>query len=594
MFREYAEHGWLLVPIAPGEKGPSKPGWNRRDRCISNPLAASRLKAAGLAHAYSGTCALDLDDVDGARTAFRERGIDLDALLTAPDAVRIDSGRPNRAKLLYRLNDPLPTKQIVPVAAQLRCATADGLTVQDVLPPSPHPTGSTYAWLFPDQNIGAWARLPAIPAELGAWWRELVDAPTAAPTAPSAAPSELAALIARFDPDCGYDEWLRVGMAIHHETGGDDEGLDLWDAWSQKAAEKYKGRSDLEFHWRSFGSSDTPVTAGSLRREQAAAPDEFPIVDPGAPADDPWAAADAERAARFEPVHGKDWANRPPPEWLVKGVLPQQDLAMMRGAPGTGKSFLALDMAMAIAGERDWNGRDTKHGAVAWIAAEAAGSMRNRLRAYAQGHDVQLAEHDFWVIGETPDLSDAEQVAALMAAAGKVNPTLIVVDTLSAASGGANENSGEDMNAILAACRALHRATGALVVLVHHTGKDASKGARGWSGLTGAMHTEIAIETIEGTKARIAKIEKQRDGEAGIQMPFQLVPVSIGLDGTTSCMVDHFAPAQLAAVTNYAAPIETAASEPHFASLLVAYGGVDEIECVAAGDDEFNDLLGVL
>lgn len=62
----------------------------------------------------------------------------------------------------------------------------------------------------------------------------------------------------------GYNEWLRVGMALHHATGGGIDGLDLWDQWSQTAPDKYTRRADLEYKWGSFGKSSNPVTIGTL------------------------------------------------------------------------------------------------------------------------------------------------------------------------------------------------------------------------------------------------------------------------------------------------------------------------------------------
>jgi hypothetical protein len=97
----------------------------------------------------------------------------LDALLGREDSVQIVSGRPNRAKLLYKLPagvEPLRSRQLWKqdgrAALELRCATEDGLTVQDVLPPSIHPdTGRPYEWR------GNWRNLPDLPVELLTLWR---------------------------------------------------------------------------------------------------------------------------------------------------------------------------------------------------------------------------------------------------------------------------------------------------------------------------------------------------------------------------------------------------------------------------------------
>jgi hypothetical protein len=106
--KEYAEYGWVLCSIREGEKRPRGDGWNKRENGITEPERAQHLIGAGLCHAFSGTCAIDIDNVDLARVWFRERGIDLDALMKADDAVQIVRGDASHGKLLYALPEPLP------------------------------------------------------------------------------------------------------------------------------------------------------------------------------------------------------------------------------------------------------------------------------------------------------------------------------------------------------------------------------------------------------------------------------------------------------------------------------------------------------
>lgn len=107
LISQYVEHGYALVPIPRGEKGPKGKGWNDRENAITDAKRATAIQGnVGLAHLYCSphiTAALDIDDYTLASTYLANRGIDLQALLDAPDAVQITSGRQNRAKLLYRL-----------------------------------------------------------------------------------------------------------------------------------------------------------------------------------------------------------------------------------------------------------------------------------------------------------------------------------------------------------------------------------------------------------------------------------------------------------------------------------------------------------
>ena len=551
-FTPHIEHGWTLVPIQPGSKGPRARGWNRKQNCITDP--DHHMLSAGLAHAYSGTCALDVDDYPAAAAWLAERGVSLDELFLQKDSVQISSGRKDHGKLLYALPTPMASKQIKmsrlrelengekdTCILDFRCATAAGLTMQDVLPPSVHPdTGLEYKWDYADDMIGDWRDLPPLPPELYEIWLGELEHERSRADVPEkgAALDELRALLEHRDPDMSRDDWVRVGMAIHHETDGGLEGLNLWDEWSREG-EKYVGRADLETVWRSFHDTPNAVTVGSLRQDAVSTPDEFPDAAAALGTNDPWADAEAAKRARFSLTHVSEIAQRDPPEWIVDNLVPQADLVMMYGNSGAGKSFLALDLSFAVASGFTWFNQCSKKGPVVWIAAEAAGAMRNRAKAYAQARGVQLETTELHVIEQTLSLMDREDARILTEVLGEVRPRMIVVDTLAAASGGANENSGEDMNQVLNHCRQLHAATGAMILLIHHSGKDASRGARGWSGIRAAVDAEFEVSYNASSPIRTLTVTKQRDGTDGTVMPFRLLAVPLGFDDATSCVIEY-------------------------------------------------------
>jgi predicted P-loop ATPase len=253
-------------------------GWQERGRCIADPDVAIFIDGnVGLAHAYSGTVCLDIDDLEKACTWFAERGIELIDWLEAIDAVQITSGRAGRAKLLYR-GPVLPTFNLKPYGFELRCGNNRGTTMQDVLPPSIHPdTGKPYEWA----GFGDWRHIPEIPPELLAIWQGMVKPDTKIPREKREIKmehEELREMVAQHDPDSGYDDWVRIGMALHHETEGSEDGLAIWDQWSSLGA-KYEGSSDLESHWRSFRLDGTnPVTGASLRISKPADASEFRVI----------------------------------------------------------------------------------------------------------------------------------------------------------------------------------------------------------------------------------------------------------------------------------------------------------------------------
>lgn len=281
-FADYARHGWALCALEKGAKGPKYKDWPTKPIPAD---AAEGLDGAGLLHVLSKTCALDIDNLEGARGWLAERGVDLTALLEADDAVMVSSGTPNRAKLLYKLSRPMRTLKPKGSGLELRCATADlTKSVHDALPPSQHPSGRQYAWEF--GILGDWHKLPAIPASLVALWRSLVnEEPETQPevqetTQPPVNLVQLRKAAFKHDPDCEYDEWTRVGMQLHDATSGAQEGFNIWSDWSKGIKRSaYPGEATLKSHWLSFSSQGGKHVASgaALAAELPAEADEFPL-----------------------------------------------------------------------------------------------------------------------------------------------------------------------------------------------------------------------------------------------------------------------------------------------------------------------------
>lgn len=263
--------------------------------------------------------------------------------------------------------------------------------------------------------------------------------------------------------------------------------------------------------------------------------DEFDVLEPV-----DTAVEATDKPLRFTVQQAGTFSRGKAPAWLIKGVLPHAELIVLFGESGSGKTFLTLDLSMSVARGVDWRGRRTKSGRVVYIAAEGGGGFRNRLTAYARQHEIELDELPFGVIHAAPNFlqrDDALDVGRAIVAAGGAD--VIVVDTFAQVTPGANENAAEDVGKALAHCRGLHRATGAVVLLVHHAGKDSTKGARGWSGLRAAADAEI--EVVRTPQGRLARITKQKDGEDGLEFGFALESIVIGEDDdgdeVSSCVV---------------------------------------------------------
>jgi hypothetical protein len=366
-------------------------------------------------------------------------------------------------------------------------------------------------------------------------------------------PERMAELVNSLDPNMSRADWIRVGMALHHECDGDDTGFELWDEWSQDGY-TYVSTEAMRVQWDSFerrkGSNRRQVTMASvikMAKDAQSRPSSAASVAEAADA----LVADLDApegvhtppgyTGKFPVLSADEISSQRPTDWLIKGVLPAADIITIYGASGSGKSFVVLDLAAAIATGAPWRGCKARKGRVVIIAAEGAGGYGKRIKALAQHRGIPLADLDIGVIVVPPNLmeeGDVTELAASIKAVGDVS--FVVVDTFAQVTPGANENTGEDMGRALANVRVLSDVTDATVGLVHHSGKDASKGARGWSGIKAAMDAEIEITRDENTGARAIRLSKMKDGEDGTTWGFKLETVLLGLDDDgddiTSCV----------------------------------------------------------
>uniref|UniRef100_UPI004048148D bifunctional DNA primase/polymerase n=1 Tax=Orrella sp. TaxID=1921583 RepID=UPI004048148D len=258
------DSGIALVGMPYGEKGPRDRGWNLRNSAITEPKQAVALngKNVGIAHAYctpTPTCAIDIDDYNNSIAWLASHGIDLASLLQQESAVVIWSGKQGSLKIIYRLPHnvkPMESKRIVGLGTatilEFRCATKDGKTVQDVIPPSLHPDGHHYAWF----GGGTPLLIPTIPVDLFMVWQQLITNSSRvahrylqhqpAIQAPRETPQQIAKinlLLSYISADCDYELWRNVVWAILSTKWLCAENLAL--SWSQSAPDRF----DKEAFW---------------------------------------------------------------------------------------------------------------------------------------------------------------------------------------------------------------------------------------------------------------------------------------------------------------------------------------------------------
>jgi putative DNA primase/helicase len=246
--------------------------------------------------------------------------------------------------------------------------------------------------------------------------------------------------------------------------------------------------------------------------------------------------------------------------YLVKGVLPDKGVAAIYGPSASGKTFLTLDVALAIARGESWFGHRVKQAGVIYIAAEGESGISDRLRA-ALGSEP--ADMPLEVIPAPVDLLRGEDhlnalTAAIRLAEKRIGRVgLIVIDTLARCMPGGDENSSQDMGSVLQNIDRLRRAIDGLVLIVHHTGKNQAAGARGHSSFFSAM--DSCIEVSRDGDSRSFRVAKSRESVDGDEQAFRLNVVELGEDEDgdqlTSCVIEAsdgasgWAPAQPKGVT---------------------------------------------
>ncbi|MCC7200900.1 MAG: AAA family ATPase, partial [Gammaproteobacteria bacterium] len=242
--------------------------------------------------------------------------------------------------------------------------------------------------------------------------------------------------------------------------------------------------------------------------------------------------AEPEQPPRLLVQFPADIEDLQPPPQTVERLIEDGSLVLFYGESNTGKSTAAIDLGMAIARGEPWRGLKVRQGLVLHMAGEGSHGVRARVRAYLIDRAVPAADIPYGILAGL-DLMNGADVADLLATIPEVEAQvgarlrMLIIDTL-ARCATIDENDGRDMRALIAACDRIREQTGAVVALVHHAGKDTSKGARGHSSLRAAVDTELLIEGTENP--RRLSVTKQRDLAPLDPIAFNLEPVTIGQD----------------------------------------------------------------
>ena len=231
---------------------------------------------------------------------------------------------------------------------------------------------------------------------------------------------------------------------------------------------------------------------------------------------------------------------------FVQGVLVEQGSAVVYGESNAGKTFWMTDLALHVASGFPWNGRRVEKGGVVYCVLEGGRGFSNRVAAWRDAKCVSGIP--FVSIPAALNLLDpAADVLPLIEDIKTASERLgypvklVVIDTLSRALAGGNENDSADMGAMVRNMDLIRRETGACVLFIHHSGKDAARGARGHSLLRAALDTEIEVVAAPESEEKTATVVKQRELSKGDVFGFKLDVVTLGQnrhgEDVTTCLV---------------------------------------------------------
>lgn len=235
------------------------------------------------------------------------------------------------------------------------------------------------------------------------------------------------------------------------------------------------------------------------------------------------------------------------PDELVEGLLTTTGLSVIYGDSNSGKTFFALRLAADIAEGKPCFGRRVDPGAVVYLATESPSSVKSRMQAMQKHLGYKLTNLAMVPVpvnfyNGDGDAADIIELVKEIESVKDKKVRLIIADTFARVISGANENSGEDIGPVMNRLDQISRECEAGVLIIHHNGKDAARGARGWSGIRAHIDTEIEVKADENI--RVAEVTKQRElpsrGES-IFFKLDVIEMGLGKFGNTvsTCVAMH-------------------------------------------------------
>ncbi|MEY9963194.1 hypothetical protein ABIA33_001227 [Streptacidiphilus sp. MAP12-16] len=219
----------------------------------------------------------------------------------------------------------------------------------------------------------------------------------------------------------------------------------------------------------------------------------------------------------------------PDPVWLIADLIGQGTLTQIVGAPGSYKSFAALDIAASIGSGIPWHDHATKQGNTGYVVAEGQAGQKYRNRAWVMEHG-QMTGIAFYP--KRVNIANPAEMAIVTQWAIKRGIVFIVFDTRARCAPGIDENSNTELDIIITVLHDFQTTTGATVLLVHHDGKSGDPSGRGGQAVEGAADTILHMRKKDH-RATLS-VYKQKDGPEDLEIVFTPEP-----RGPSICLISE-------------------------------------------------------
>ena len=216
-------------------------------------------------------------------------------------------------------------------------------------------------------------------------------------------------------------------------------------------------------------------------------------------------------------------------DWAVEGFAVKESTNIIYGASNIGKSFLCVDLACNLTEGLKWFGREVTRGNVLYLALEGQAMFENRCIA-ARDHKNMSSEGFKLRFKPVDFFNDEKCVSVLIQLCDDYKINYLFIDTFARAAGGVEENANEKMQKIMNTIQNIAQEAHVTVFVVHHPGKDVSRGMRGASSVQAAADSVVKIEK-NADDIICMTIEKNRDGQCGKMGNFKLKPYELTHNG---------------------------------------------------------------